>query len=64
MAKINKLDLKKDLKSLYAPSAKKIEIIDVPEAQFAMVDGELKPGQTPETSLAFQNAMQAIYGIS
>jgi hypothetical protein len=64
MAKINKLDLKKDLKHLYAPSAKKIEIIEVPQAKFAMVDGELEPGQTPQTSCEFQNAIQALYGIS
>jgi hypothetical protein len=64
MSKTSKLDLQKELKHLYAPSAKTIELVDVPRFRYAMVDGQLEPGQAPETSLAFQDAMQALYGIS
>src|SRR5512146_2729655 len=58
------LDLKKDLKYLYAPSAKKVEVVDVPTFQFIMVDGAIEPGCGPGTSPMFQENMQALYGIS
>ena len=56
--------MKKTLKYLYAPSAKQPELVDVPEMQFAMVSGRILPGETPGTSPAFEQAMQALYGIS
>jgi len=59
-----KLDLRKELKDLYAPSSRTIDIVDVPEFQYAMVDGLLEAGQKPESSTAFQDAMHALYGIS
>lgn len=59
-----KLDLKKDLKYLYAPSAKQIEVIDVPAMNFIMIDGAIEPGGSPGTSPAFQEALQALYGAS
>jgi hypothetical protein len=58
------LDLKKTLKYLYAPLAKQPVLVDVPEMQFAMVSGRILPGETPDTSPAFEQAMQALYGIS
>jgi hypothetical protein len=58
------LDLKKDLKYLYAASAKKVEIIRIPRLQFAMIDGAIEKGQAPGTSSGFQEATQALYGIS
>jgi hypothetical protein len=61
---MKKIDLKKDLKHLYAPSAKQIEIVDVPEFQFAMIDGQIEPGLEPNTSPSFQQAIEAIYGIA
>ena len=33
---MQKLDLKKDLKHLYAPSARKIEVVDVPAFNFVI----------------------------
>jgi hypothetical protein len=50
VVKMKKLDLRKQLKYLYAPSAKKVEIVDVPSFNFAMIDGEIKHGETPGTS--------------
>ena len=64
MTKTEKLDLKKELKHLYAPSATKIDLVDVPTFRYAMVDSELPPGQAPTTSPDFQDAMQALYSIS
>jgi len=61
---MNKIDLKKELKYLYAPSAKKVEIVDVPRFKFVMVDGRIQPAETPETSQGFQDAMGALYGVS
>jgi len=61
---MNKIDLKKKFKHLYAPSAKKVEIVDVPNFKFVMIDGRIEPGKTPETSQEFQEAMEALYGAS
>jgi hypothetical protein len=62
--KMEKLDLKKELKYLYAPSPKKIEIVDVPAMNFIMIDGAIEPDQTPGSSPLFAENMQAIYGAS
>jgi hypothetical protein len=61
---MEKLDLKKQLKHLYAPSAKEVTLVDVPEMQFVMLDGELAAGEGPDESEDFQNAFGALYGIS
>ena len=58
------LDLKKDLKYLYAPSAKNAEIVQVPRLQFAMIDGAIEKGYEPGNSPAFAQATQALYSIS
>ena len=46
-------DLKKELKYLYMPSAKKVEILKVPKLQFAMIDGAIEKGKEPGTSPGF-----------
>jgi hypothetical protein len=61
---MQKIDLKKELKYLYAPSSRQVEVVDVPRFNFAMVDGEIEPGVSPGTSPAFQQALEALYGIS
>jgi hypothetical protein len=58
---MEKLDLKKDLKYLYVPSARKIELVNVPVMNFVMIDGAIEPDQTPGTSPLFQENMQALY---
>jgi hypothetical protein len=58
------LDLRKELKQFYAPSAKKAEIVDVPEFQFALVNGAIEAGAEPGNSPAFASAVQAMYGIA
>lgn len=57
-------DLRKELKHLYNPSAKKVERVDVPRFQFAMVDGQIEAGHGPGTSPQFAEALEALYGIS
>ena len=59
-----KLDLRKDLKAFYNPSARKVEVVDVPRFQFVMIDGLIEPGLGPGNSPAFQEAMQTLYGAS
>lgn len=61
---MEKIDLRKKFKSLYAPSPKQVGIVDVPEFKFFMMDGRIEPGKTPETSQEFQEAMGALYGMS
>ncbi|MGE5378371.1 MAG: GyrI-like domain-containing protein [Bacteroidota bacterium] len=58
------LDLKKQYKSLYQPSAKKVEIVQVPRLQFAMIDGAIEKGSEPGKSPSFADATQALYSIS
>ncbi len=58
------LDLRKQLKHLYQPSAKKVEVVDVPVLKFTMVDGAIEPECAPGSSPAFQQAIEALYGIS
>ena len=61
MEKVNRA---KELKHLYAPSAKGVAIVDVPEFNFVMIDGQIEPGDSPGTSPGFQEAIGALYGVS
>lgn len=58
------LDLRKQYKNLYQPSAKKIETVQVPDLQFAMIDGAIEKGSEPGKSPSFADATQALYGLS
>ena len=57
---MTKLDLRKQFKHLYQPSAKAPVVVEVPEFQFLMVDGQ----GDPNTSAEFQAAVEALYGMS
>jgi hypothetical protein len=57
---VQKVDLKKELKHLYNPSAKKIGVVDVPEMNFLMIDGE----GDPNTSEEYREALEALYAVS
>ena len=54
------LDLNKEFKQLYQPSAKKAEIVQVPPLQFAMIDGAIEKGSEPGKSPMFAEAAQCI----
>jgi hypothetical protein len=53
-------DLVKQLKPLYAPSAKHPSIVEVPELSFLMIDGR----GDPSTSEAYQQTLEALYGVA
>ena len=59
-----RLGLRKQLKHLYQPSARKVEVVDVPALKFALVDGAIEPECAPGSSPASQQAVEALYGIS
>ncbi|MBN1304660.1 MAG: GyrI-like domain-containing protein [Anaerolineales bacterium] len=58
------LDLKKDLKAYYNPSAKTVSYIEVPRFQFLMVEDSIEPGKEPGNSPLYQQTMEAIYGAA
>jgi hypothetical protein len=58
------LDLKKQYKGLYQPSAKKPVLVDVPNLQFAMIDGAIEKGSEPGKSPTFAESTQALYSLS
>ncbi len=55
-----KQDLKKEFSKLYKASATKMEIVDVPELNYLMIDGYGDPNNSP----MFQEAIEALYGLS
>ena len=57
---MQKIDLKKDLKHLYKPSAKEVVQVEVPTFNFLMIDGE----GDPNTSQAYAEAVEALFSVS
>jgi len=57
---MKKIDYKKKLKDLYKPSPKKVEIVEVPQMNFLMVDGKGDPNK----SQSFQDAIETLYPLS
>lgn len=57
---MKKVDLKKELKTLYQPSSKAVAEIDVPALRFLMIDGE----GDPNTSPAYTSAVEALFSVS
>jgi hypothetical protein len=57
---MEKLDLKKQWKHLYQPSAMAITAVDVPSLTYLMVDGHGDPNISP----AFTQAIEALYSLS
>lgn len=58
------LDLRKTLKHLYAPTAKKVELVEVPAFKFLMIDGAIEKGRAPGDSPLFQENTQALYNAA
>jgi hypothetical protein len=61
---MKKLELRRKYKYLFLPSAKKVEVVEVPDFLFIMIDGRIEKGRSPSTSPAYQEAMQALYGAA
>lgn len=57
---MEKVNLKKELKHLYQPSAKEVVQVQVPTFQFLMVDGE----GDPNTSQEYAEAVEALFSVS
>jgi hypothetical protein len=54
------IDLKKELKHLYNPSAKEVVAVEVPDMNFLMIDGQ----GDPNTSQSYAEAIEALYAVS
>lgn len=54
-----KVDFKKELKQIYSPSVKEVNIIDVPDMNFLMIHGEGAP-----SSLQYKQAIEALFTLS
>jgi hypothetical protein len=54
-----KIDLKKELKALYNPPAADVTLVDVPEMQFIMLDGQGAP-ESPQ----FSGSIRALYPLA
>lgn len=57
---MSKVDLKKDLKHLYSPSARDVSVVDVPPMNFLMIDGS----GDPNTSREYAGAIEALYALA
>lgn len=57
---MEKIDLKKELKHLYQPSAKAVVQVEVPRLRFVMVDGQ----GDPNTSQSCKQAVEALFSVS
>lgn len=56
---MQKIDLKKELKHLYLPSAKRVVLVDVPKMNFLMIDGKGAPA-----SKSYQQSIEALYSMA
>jgi len=57
---MKKIDLKKELKSLYQPSAKAVALVDVPTMNYLMIDGE----GDPNTSKSYADAIGTLFAVA
>jgi hypothetical protein len=57
---VSKVDFRKELRELYAPSSRDFTLVDVPRMSFLMVDGE----GNPNTATSYREAVEALYSVS
>lgn len=57
---MDKIDLRKNLKHLYQPSAREVVQVEVPEFRFLMIDG----AGDPNTSREYAEAIEALFSVS
>lgn len=57
---MSKVDLRKDWRHLYNPSAREVSVVDVPPMNFLMING----AGDPNTSQEYQQAMEALFPLS
>lgn len=61
---MTKLVLDENIVRLYAPSARFVSTVEVPELKFLMIDGTIEEGVNLKTSESFQKALNVLSGIS
>ena len=57
---MEKIDLRKQLKHLYQPSAKEVVQVEMPAFDFLMIDGQGDPATSPE----YAQALEALFSVS
>lgn len=57
---MSKIDLKRELKHLYKPSARSVATVDVPAMRFLMIDGQGDPNNSTE----YAEAVEALFSVS
>ena len=57
---MQKLDLRKNLKQLYQPSAKEVVQVEVPAMNFLMIDGK----GDPNTAKEYTEALEALFSVA
>ncbi len=57
---MKKIDYKKELKHLYRPSPKRVNIVGVPEMNFLMIDGH----GDPNTAKDYTDAIETLFALS
>jgi hypothetical protein len=57
---MDKIDLKKEYKSLYNPPSKEAVVVKVPEFNYIMIDGMGNPNTSPQ----YQEAVEALFAVS
>ena len=57
---MDKYDVRKQFKELYAPRTRDFEVVTVPPLQYLILDGQGNPG----TSAAYAEALEALYSVS
>ena len=60
---MERVDLKKELKHLYNPSAKEITVVDVPAMNFLMIDGQGDPNTSPDYRATFEALFSVSYTL-
>jgi len=60
VSSIVKVDLKKELKHLYHPSAKTVSVVNVPSMKFLMIDGRGNPNTSPQ----YAQAVEALFALA
>jgi hypothetical protein len=61
---MKKLDLKKQYKSLYNPSAKQVAVIQIPHFNFIMIDGTIRANTQVADAPDYQNGLETLFGLS
>jgi len=57
---MTKIDFKKELKTLYQPSKKEFQVVEVPDMMFFKVDGR----GDPNSAVEYTQAIEALYAVS